>query len=183
VLTLETPRLRLLALSLDQLRLCLNNPAQLAADLGFSLAEPVITDVVRRAIGMKIANMEQTSPERHPWYTYWLLVAPGEVGPVGAGLLGFKGPPDRAGLFDRVGEVEIGYGIAPDYGGRGYTTEGVRALIAWAFKHEECRAVIAAGVLKTNRASICVLEKVGMTVYHESDIALFWRLERPGSGT
>jgi RimJ/RimL family protein N-acetyltransferase len=77
-----------------------------------------------------------------------------------------------------VGEVEIGYGIAPEFGGRGYMTEAVRALIAWAFEHPDCHTVIAAGVLKTNLPSIRVVQKAGMTCYRATADMLFWRIRR-----
>jgi ribosomal-protein-alanine N-acetyltransferase len=93
---------------------------------------------------------------------------------IGAGpdLVGFKGSPDGQ------GEVEIGYGIAPAYQGQGYTTEAVRALIAWAFNAPECASIIAAFVDSTNIASIRILEKVGMTCYQDKDDYQFWRMTR-----
>ena len=90
----------------------------------------------------------------------------------GAGLVGFKGYPDSR------GEVEIGYGIAPAFRGRGYTTEAVRVMIEWAFDAPECIAVIAAEVDKANSASIRILEKVGMSIYRETNDNLYWRITR-----
>jgi ribosomal-protein-alanine N-acetyltransferase len=106
--------------------------------------------------------------EDYPW-TYWLIVITDQQ--CGAGLLGFKGLPDEE------SKVEIGYGIAPAHQGKGYTTEAVRALIAWAFKAPNCHSVIAPNTAKSNIASNRVLKKVGMTVHHETDDALFWRID------
>jgi len=168
--SIQTERLKLIPLTTAQLRLCLANPEQLGQELGLFVAVDVITARVQRAIGMKIAKMEQVDPDRHPWYTYWLLVIAAER--CGAGLVGFKGYPD-----DR-GEVEIGYGIAPAYQGRGYTTEAARALIDWAFESPDCVSVIAAEVDRTNVASIRILEKVGLTHYREKGDLQFWRISR-----
>jgi ribosomal-protein-alanine N-acetyltransferase len=171
---IETEHLILIPLTLDQLKLCLTDLSDLSAlgqESALSIADELVTAPVRRAIGLKLAKMEQVDPQLHPWFTYWLLVVIADR--CGAGLVGFKGSPDEQ------GEVEIGYGIAPAYRGQGYTTEAARALIAWAFSAPDCTSVIATGVDSTNIASIRILEKVGMTCYQEKDGLLFWRIFRP----
>ncbi len=75
------------------------------------------------------------------------------------------------------GEVEIGYGIDPNYQNRGYTTETVQTLINWGFQEPQCTAVIA-DPHKSNFASNRALKKVGMRVYEETDNHLFWRVDR-----
>jgi ribosomal-protein-alanine N-acetyltransferase len=172
MLEIQTERLNLVPLSLEQLRRYLAAPEDLERELGFDVSRDIVTERLRRAIGMKIAKMEKAEPAEHAWYTYWLVVV--KERPFGAGLAGFKGTPDER------GEAEIGYGIDPAYQGRGYTTETVKALIAWAFRDGRCRAVIAPGTLKTNVASNRVLEKVGMHVYSESEEALDWRVDKGG---
>lgn len=179
MLEIQTERLRLIALTQEQLVLALEHPGQLSQSLGFPLATSVITPVVQRALSLKLVKMAGVEDDQYPWYTYWLVTITTGPQPVGVGLMGFKGAPGAQGKFDGVGEVEIGYGIAPEFGRRGYTTEAARALIDWALAHAECRSVIAAEVLKTNSASIRVLEKVGMTLYAETDDALFYRIDRP----
>ena len=120
---------------------------------------------------MKAANVLD-----HAWFSYWLLVVstgePGSQSNFGAGLLGFKGLPDPN------GEAEIGYGIDPKYQGQGFTTEGVQALIAWAFQDPRCKAVIAPNTLKDNLASNRVLAKVGMIIEHEGELTNDWRLDK-----
>jgi RimJ/RimL family protein N-acetyltransferase len=167
---LQTKRLRLLALTAHQLELYLAHPARLEQALGFPISRSNITGLVRGAIRMKLAKMADAEEEVHPWYTYWLVVVADE--PYGAGLAGFKGYPDGQ------GEAEIGYGIDPNYRGRGYTTEAVRALIAWAFFNPDCRSIVAPGTAKSNPASNRVLEKVGMHVYGETEDTLSWRIDR-----
>lgn len=70
------------------------------------------------------------------------------------GQIGFKGLPDEE------GRVEIGYNINASSQGRGYATEMVKALAAWAAKQAQVKQ-IAAECLETNVGSIRVLEKVG----------------------
>jgi ribosomal-protein-alanine N-acetyltransferase len=138
--------------------------------LGVAIAQDVITDRVCRAIRMKIARMVYIDPKQHLWFTYWLLVVVDQQ--YGAGLVGFKGSPDGE------GEVEIGYGISAAYRGQGYTTEAVRALIAWAFDAPNCVSIIAAEVDKANIASIRILDKVGMSLYKETNDNLYWHITR-----
>jgi RimJ/RimL family protein N-acetyltransferase len=58
-------------------------------------------------------------------------------------------------------EAEIGYIFDPAYGGRGYATEAVTALLAYAFDQLGIRR-ITAGCFADNHASARILEKVGM---------------------
>jgi RimJ/RimL family protein N-acetyltransferase len=109
--------------------------------------------------------------ERHPdlagWLSwYWVLRpedAPDLSGPdrapsppvpailIGSG--GFKGPPES-------GRVEIGYHVREAHRRRGYATEALGALLAWAFAHPEVRDV-RAETEADNAASIGLLEKLG----------------------
>ena len=157
-----------------QLRLYLETPEQLEAELGFPVSRAVVTERVRRAIGKKLAKMAQVEGARQLWFTYWLIVVRG-VG-FGAGLLGFRDEPQ--------GQVETGYGIDPAYQNKGYITEAVRKMIAWAFADQACLAIVAPGVERANLASQRVLHKAGMSVYEEAERSLSYRIQRgisPGS--
>ncbi len=168
---IKTKRLKLIALTLDQLRLCLADPQQLERELGLPIPQEVVmSNPVPRAISIKIVKMEGAGVKSHPWYTYWLVVINRQA--VGAGLVGFKGQPNEQ------GEVEIGYGIDSAYRNQGYTTEAVKALFAWAFRQPQCRSIIALDTLRSNIAANRVSEKVGMTVYQESKNTLSWRKTR-----
>ncbi len=170
MLELRTGRLRLLALTLDHLKLALDGHERLEDALGLAVSRSVTGGPTRRAIEIKVERMGRADEKDHPWYTYWLMVVDRDG--VGAGSVGFKGTPDGEGV------VEIGYGIDPAYRSQGYTTEAVGALIDWAFREPSCRAIIAPDTLKENVASNRVLEKTGMQVYDETEETLSWRIER-----
>lgn len=82
------------------------------------------------------------------------------------GGVGFFGPPAD-------GSVEIGYGVVPSRRSRGYATEGVHAMIEFAFRQDGVQSV-RAGVELSNPASVRVLEKAGMTLLRRTaDLADF----------
>jgi RimJ/RimL family protein N-acetyltransferase len=85
----------------------------------------------------------------------WLitLTATGEV----IGDCGVKGPPDSAGT------MEIGYGLARPWWGRGYGREAVGALMAWAFAQPGCQR-LTAEVHQDNLASRHLLERLGFGI-------------------
>jgi GNAT superfamily N-acetyltransferase len=168
-LILSTPRLSLVCLTEFQLECCLYNLPELEADLGMPIASDAIDDNVIRAMGLKMLKMSSMHPERHPWQTYWLIVV--KEASIGAGFIGFKGYPNAE------GETEIGYGISPQYQGKGYMTEAVRALCDWAFSHPFVSAVTATTV--TNPASNRVLEKVGAQIVSVDESSTNWKI-RPG---
>lgn len=58
-------------------------------------------------------------------------------------------------------EVELGYRLAPSAWGKGYATEGSRALVDLAFTEIGVQRVVAT-TMAVNTASRRVLEKVGM---------------------
>jgi aminoglycoside 6'-N-acetyltransferase len=78
---------------------------------------------------------------------------------------------------DEPGVIKIGYTMSPAYQGRGYATEAVRALIAYAFDTLGAD-VVRAYASALNLASIRVAEKVGMQlierVERRSGDRTFW---------
>jgi ribosomal-protein-alanine N-acetyltransferase len=166
---IETERLRVVALTREQLQRYLTDRLKLERQLGVSLSTGVITQALRRAIAIKLTKMAQAPPSHHDWYTYWLMVVTEDA--FGAGLIGFKGCPSPA------GEAELGYGIDPAYRNQGYTTEAVRALIGWAFQQPECTSVIGE-VKKSNPASSRVLQKAGMRLFYETEDAIYWMIRK-----
>ncbi|MCX5115666.1 GNAT family N-acetyltransferase [Micromonospora sp. NBC_00362] len=79
------------------------------------------------------------------------------IGTVSLGVVDGMGQP---GMPQRT-EAELGYIFDPAYGGRGYATEAVTAVVAHAFDRLGVRR-ITAGCFADNLASVRILEKVGM---------------------
>lgn len=73
--------------------------------------------------------------------------------------------PEPSGPTD---EVELGYRLRQDAWGKGYATEGSRALLDKAFTELDVRVVWGA-TMYLNRASQKVMEKVDMTVAETLD--------------
>lgn len=169
MMVFTTPRLELIPLDQEQLKKFLITPELLNREVG-PVSQVIKTPVLENAIQMKLFKMNGVSPEDSLWITYWLIKVMPEG--LGAGMIGFKGFPDRN------GEVEIGYGIDPAYRNQGYTTEAALGLIRWAFGDPRCRRIIAPNTLRSNPASNRVLAKIGMWVYQESPDSLSWCLDK-----
>ena len=58
-------------------------------------------------------------------------------------------------------EIDLGYRFMPNYWGMGFATEASHAILAYGFDKLELSRIIAIA-LKENKASIKVMEKVGM---------------------
>jgi RimJ/RimL family protein N-acetyltransferase len=93
----------------------------------------------------------------------WFVTLDGLV----MGDCGTHGAPDAAGT------VEIGYGLAGPYRGRGLATEMCRALTGWLLSQPDVRRVVASTHAAANPASRRVLEKSGFT-FDRDDGALAW---------
>ena len=111
---IQTQRLKLIPLSLEQLQLLSTDLHQLEDELGFAIDEDNTNETVLRAINIKLSKMTHLNPAQHPWLTYWLIVIADKS--LGAGLAGFKGTPNENGPFpgpntssefDREGPVII----------------------------------------------------------------------------
>lgn len=89
-------------------------------------------------------------PAQRQWYATWFIELPGGKR---IGDLCFKG-------LSEDGVTEIGYGLLPEYWGKGYATEAVDAAVAWAANQPGVTAV-EAETGPDNAASQRVLEKVG----------------------
>lgn len=168
---LETDRLRLIPLTYDMLKLCLDDYPAMEAKLGLIASNVDIGRPVRQVMLAKLQRIEQDriahgSDGNFVWLTYWQIVLKPENRAIG--LIGFKGKANES------NEVEIGYGLQPAYHNQGYMTETVQSIVDWALTQDTVEAVVAE-TLKSNLASQSVLQKAGMIFWYETRGAIWWR--------
>jgi ribosomal-protein-alanine N-acetyltransferase len=108
-----------------------------------------------------------STPETAP-YGIWVLMERRSRTVVGDA--GFLGPPGE----DEA--VEIGYSVIPDRRGRGYATEAVRALVAWALAQPGVSAVVAR-CTPDNTPSVRLLDRAGFRRTGVEAEHVRWRIE------
>jgi len=64
-------------------------------------------------------------------------------------------------FLDKTDEIEIGYGIAKEYWGRGLTTEAAAASLRYGFEELKLDRIVAVA-MPENIASRRIMEKIGM---------------------
>lgn len=114
----------------------------------------------------------QSATSSDPWVHRFTLIQRARHAVIGN--CGFKGPPTADGV------VEIAYGIAPDYQGKGYATEATQALVSYAFSNSKVR-IVRAHTRPEPNASTRVLTKCGFRLVGEvmdPDDGLVWRWEK-----
>jgi ribosomal-protein-alanine N-acetyltransferase len=115
----------------------------------------------------------QTAMEFDPWRIGFAITH--KVDNMMIGMCGFAAPPD----FDGV--VEIGYGIAPDYQGKGYASEAAKGLIDFAARDPRVRRICAHTLMQSNASTRvlekCGFEKISEIVDPENNLPV-WRWEK-----
>lgn len=131
---LETERLEIIPLSPQQLKLWVEDMETLERELRCSYqAEPMegfFLDIVKGQL-----RETENDKENYIWHSFWFLIR--KYDRVVLGSADFKDLPNKN------GEVEIGYGIGKQFENRGYMTEAVQSMCAWALKQPGVSHVIA----------------------------------------
>jgi RimJ/RimL family protein N-acetyltransferase len=78
---------------------------------------------------------------------------------------------------DEAGDIEIGYGLAEPYRGRGFGTELVKGFSAWLLGQEGIRRVVARHVPVDNVPSRRALESAGFVLEDADDEYTWYALE------
>lgn len=152
---LRTPRLTLVAGTVELLKSDAAGPAALAAALGAVVPPgwpPPIYDDAARDFMLRYLESNPGAVGYGAWYI--LLEDERGDAPVLIGTGGLTGLPSPDGT------VEIGYSILDAHQRRGYATEAVAALLGWAYAQPGVRCVIA-HTFPDLLPSIRVLEKSG----------------------
>lgn len=164
---LETPRLRIVPLSIEQFHLFLCGTDRLENEMKWASSGEILDTHTQKA--MEILYQEALLHPDHPyWYTNWQLILKSENKSIGSAC--FMKEPDEK------GQVEIGYGINETYRNKGYMTEAVTRLVQWAFDQENVQSVIAETEIG-NYGSQKVLEKAGMQKYRSDKNSIWFKID------
>lgn len=170
---IESSRLRLIPLTLDQLLLYKNDYDALCLALGLCPSPIDMEAVFQAEFDDALVNywIPQTAANQayYRWFTNWLIVEKSTNCPIGG--IG------TAGLPNENGETEIGYGLGIAHRQKGYATEALSLLSEWVLKHIFVVAVIAHTPIEL-ADSQRVLEKVGFIKVSEEAGILLWRKTR-----
>ncbi len=143
---IETERLVLREITLDDteemFRLYSN------ADVQKYTGEPLVASIeeMEQAIQVRIDNYKKYG------YGRWATFLKNEMQFIGWAGLAYL--PE----FD---EIDLGYRFLPNYWGMGFATEASDAILTYGFDKLKLKRIIAIA-MKENKASIRVMEKVGM---------------------
>ena len=169
---LETAHLRLAPWSPEHLLAMIDGAERFKADAGVQLAEGLRAMFVSGDVSPAWIALLRDAPGPDPWTLGFAVVHRDDERVIGSAA--FKGAPDDEGV------VEIAYGIAPSYQGRGYATEAAKALVSFAQERVDVTS-IRAHTKPENDASGRVLAKCGFHQVGEvedPEDGLVWRWER-----
>ncbi len=169
---MKAKNLRLIPHAPKHLRALIEGVEFYEQSFGFRPANGLRELVVSGEVSPEDLARLQTATGSDPWTHGFALLHEADRTVIGMG--GFKGPPDADGM------VEIAYGIAPEYQGKGYATEAAQALVDYAFASGQVH-VARAHTLPTRNASTRVLTKCGFEKVGEimdPEDGLVWRWEK-----
>jgi ribosomal-protein-alanine N-acetyltransferase len=164
---IETERLHLFPLTIEQLELYLKADDLLEKALGLTpFGRTISPQVLNRVAQFTLPEMDRAGCN-YLFYTFWLVVD--KQSKVVVAEMGFKGTPTAR------GEVEIGYGTMLAMQNKGYMTEAVKGLLKWAGNRPDIKAVLAE-TRADNKASIRVVEKNGFKQYDRKGEMVWWKV-------
>ena len=165
---IQSPRLLLARSTIGRLSALITGPHEYERVFGHRVVEGYIEypDVLPYSL-----NQALHFPDYQHWWLPYLIIHLADAALVG--VCGYKGPPDDDGV------VEIGYGIAPVYQGKGLGKEIVAALKAHALVQPGV-SMIRAHTLPQPGPSAAILGMGGFSFagdYNDPDDGHVWRWE------
>ena len=146
---IETERLLLREITLDDNEVLFKLHAN--PEVQKYTGEPVVTSLkeIEKAIASRIDHYNKYG------YGRWATILKSENKCIGWAGLAYL--PE----FD---EIDLGYRFLPEYWGLGIATEATRAILNYGFEVLQLKKIVAIA-MKEHKASIRVMEKVGMEFY------------------
>lgn len=168
---METSTIRLLPHTPIHVRTLVDGPDAYERRFGVRIADGVREFVTGPEVSAEFLARLNSSSIADPWRDGFAILHLADN--IVIGVCSFTGPP----AADET--VEIAYGVAPGYQGRGYATEAARLLIDHAFAMGGVR-IVRAHTLPQENASTRVLAKCGFTRVAEitdPEDGVIWRWE------
>nr|ARK09115.1 GCN5 family acetyltransferase [Fibrella sp. ES10-3-2-2] len=162
---LETPRLTLIPMTLDQVHLHIAGGTLLEEAMGVLPGHREVTEPLLSIIRAFTIPFLQDPSREFLYDTIWVALDR-NLNQFVADMK-FKGAPDDEQT------VEIGYGTYPAFQRRGYMTEIVGSMTAWALAQPGVDRVTAETTL-TNAASQAVLLANNFAPFEQDDYVRWW---------
>lgn len=164
---IETERLIIQPLTYEQLVKYIRNDNTLETELHLNPTSRSISPELKEALEQTILPAVADTSKNYLYSTLWTIISKAENKMVGD--LCFVGEPNAD------GEIEIGYGTYEEFQGKGFMTEAVGGMIAWAKEQASVKSIIAS-TDKSNIASYSVLLKNNFIKIEETEALLKWKL-------
>lgn len=161
---IETERMKIVALTPEQLELLVSDTPRLEEDLQCLYQGQEIQGIFREILLGQVKKSKE-DPDNYLWHSFWLIIRKADN--IVVGTVDFKNIPDK------MGNVEIGYGLGENYEHHGYMTETVQAMCHWAKRQKGVLHVIAETELD-GFASERILRRCGFTEYSR-DTTVWWK--------
>jgi len=168
---MQSANLTLIPHTGDSLRAILAGNEAYEKQSGFRVAPAIRELIVSDEVSPDYLARVQLATSADPWVLGFAIVLTSEN--IMIGMCGYKGPP-------MDGHVEIAYGIAPEYRGKGYATEVAALLTGHAFESDKV-SIVRAHTLPERNASCRVLTKCGFKLIGEvndPEDGPVWRWEK-----
>jgi RimJ/RimL family protein N-acetyltransferase len=144
--------------------------------------EPVTEELAQAVVSGRLGNIRAGAGWPHDDTADAMAMAVGQAGPVPMWVITLDGVVvGDCGAYawpDERGEVEIGYGLAEPFRGKGFATEAVAAMCRWLWTNTPATVLTATSVDVHNDASRRVLEKLGFIQVGSNDRHVSYRLAR-----
>lgn len=131
---INTKRLELMPLSLEQLKLMRKSIKQLELELNVTYKGEALEGFILEYLDHQIRIITET-PQSCMYTAFWLITRKSDR--VVVGSASFKGMPDEK------GEIEIGYGLAKEFEHNGYMAEAVGKMCEWGLSQVGVKHIIA----------------------------------------
>ncbi len=154
MLELLTPRLRLIPFTAQSAAAAIDDKHAFARIIEAVVPTNWPPETLADVEGMMASKLAE-NPDQEGWWGWYIITRPGVaaeqptlIGSIGCSKWGAEGHP------------HFGYGILPEFYGRGFTSEAAVKLIEWVMSHPDVSRVEAT-TFERHVASIKILEKCG----------------------